>query len=84
MGMIQTLLKATPEGQTTEAYCAEVENRLPSFLDGETPEHSKVWVLSPAEFDENWQNQENIKADREQKYRDLTAAGRVVAVEIDW
>ena len=84
MGMIQTFIKKTPEGKTPWEFRSEVEKRLPEYSVG--ADGAIVGFLTPDNFDEHWDNQENLKKTDEirDKYRKLTSEGKVIFVEIDW
>ena len=82
--MIQTLMKKVPEGKTLQQFIKEVEARLPEYSDG--AEGAEVIVVTPENFNDLWNGQENLKKEPEieAKYRKLAAEQRVIAVEIDW
>lgn len=84
MGMLQSLMKKSAEHQSGADFLAEVNGRLPDFADG--AEGASAWILTGAQFEQAWREQENLKqtAEVKERYRAFTAQGRVVFVEIEW
>lgn len=89
MGMIETRIKKTPAGMVPAQYLAFVQNNVNRLCsqgdeDGDRPEGGKAWIVTPEQFEEVWNDQENIKKELKDKYRLLVEQGQVVAIEIDW
>jgi hypothetical protein len=89
MGMLQTIMKNTPEGKIPSEYAGEVYARAVAQMDedsGSSHDGCECWVLKPEQFDEYWESQENLKNTDEvrEKYRKLTDEGRIIVLEMDW
>jgi hypothetical protein len=91
MGMIVTYLKKTPEGKTPLEFCNECHRNVANLIangdsDGDRPEGGNASILKLEAFEEQWNTQENLRKNSEvkEKYRQLTAQGQVIVIEIDW
>jgi hypothetical protein len=82
--MIQSIMMKAPDEKTGQQFLNGVLGRLPDFSEG--AEHADASLLSIADFERCWEDQENLKREPaiKEKYRALTEQGRVVYVEIDW
>lgn len=86
MGMIQTFMKRVPEGKTAAQYSGEVHERAKEQIYEEGGDGCECEILTPAKFEEIWEDQENLKKTDEikEKYRKLTEEGHVIYLEMDW
>lgn len=89
MGMIQTLMKKVPDDKSADVFAGEVAARAKAQMDedaGNSHDGCDCRVLKLENFDEAWNDQENLKDTPEirEKYRQLTQEGRVILLEMDW
>ena len=99
MGMIQTVLRSwvdagngrNKSNKTRDEFQQELTQKTRQLEwqgdeDGCKPEHAYVINVTPANFEEVWGNQENIRnePDIKAKYLERAKSGNLFAVEIDW
>lgn len=82
-------MKKVPDDKTPGEFAGEVEMRAQAQMDedaGSSHDGCDCRVLKPEDFDEAWNDQENLKDTEEvrEKYRKLTEEGRVILLEMDW
>lgn len=84
MGMLETWMKRVPDGKQPHEFIKEVHDYMHDYSEGADGYEVK-WV-NEENFDECWQEQENLKTSDQirEKYRDLSKQGKVVFVQIDW
>jgi hypothetical protein len=88
MGMVQTFLRKIPDNISIESFIEEVRSKVEENLnrDGEDYEKVVAYAVPVAEFEELWNEQENLNKTPEvkSKYKELASKGQLIAVEIDW
>ncbi len=86
MGMIETHMKKVPDDKTALQYATEVLDRAKEKIYEDGGDGCECEILTPAKFEQIWNDQENLKKTDEikEKYRQLTSEGRVIFLEMDW
>jgi hypothetical protein len=85
MGMLEQHMKKLPDGKQMHEYLKEMHSRLREYTE-DGCEGYEIYVVDENNFEEYWEQQENLKKTDEvrQKYLDLAKQGKVIFVEIDW
>jgi hypothetical protein len=91
MGMLQTIIKACKVGFDFNIYEKTLHQQAANLRaygddEGDKPEGVAVIKLTEANFEEYWQDQENLKSTPEVKAKYLQCAkeGRAWAIEVEW
>jgi len=85
MGMLEQHMKKLPDGKTMPEYLKEMRSRLNEYTE-DGCEGYEIYIVDENNFEEYWEQQENLKKNDEvkAKYLDLSKQRKVIFVEIDW
>ena len=83
--MLEQHMKKLPDGKQMHEYIKELYSKLNEYTE-EGCEGYEVYVVDQNNFQEYWEQQENLKQTDEvrEKYYNLAKEGKVVFIEIDW
>ena len=82
--MLETWMKKVPDGKQPHEFLKEVNSYMDDYAEGADGYEVK-WV-DDNNFEECWEEQENLKRNTEvyNRYKILAKNGKVVFVQIDW
>ena len=83
--MLEQHMKKLPDGKTMPEYLKEMRSRLNEYTE-DGCEGYEIYIVDENNFEEYWEQQENLKKNDEvkAKYLDLSKQRKVIFVEIDW
>ena len=82
--MLETWMKKIPDGKDLPTFIKEVHDYMGDYAEG--ADGYEVKVVGEKDFEECWEEQENLKRNTEvyNRYKILAKNGKVVFVQIDW